>query len=249
MKKAGKQIAIDPMQLKTLTDQISKALSPQTKPMPMPMPPPAADSEKIDAAATLASNGAKAAPAPAAAGDGGNGGVAGAPPEAFQVIFLPDFEEQYAINNVNVLAKTKYKYTFRNGTDLETMAGAYDGTDVPIEILNTVGSLVKAFGAVAQTRLNPSGAAGAAALTLQANQQAADYYVRIEQAIEPGVYRVQKSWERAAAAPLDGVTPEQACGLFADVGLPILETTSVITADQYNTFNPPPAKPANVTSK
>jgi len=71
----------------------------------------------------------------------------------FQVVFLPDFEEQYAIRNVNVTAKTKYRYTFRNGTDLVTVSGSYDSTAVPIAIVETVGALITAVGEVAKTRL------------------------------------------------------------------------------------------------
>ncbi len=190
------------------------------------------------AAAAFAANAPPPAPAP---GGGNPPPPADGATTAFQCIFLPDFEEQYAIRNVNVLAKTKYKYTFNNGTDLVTMAGSYDGTDVPVQIVATVGRLVQAVGAVATERLNDLPVKAAGAMLYDTSAKAApDFYVRTEQVIEPGVYRVQKSWERAAAAPVEGLSAEQACGLFADVGLTVVETVSVVTAAQHDQAVLPP---------
>src|SRR5262249_61258927 len=119
--------------------------------------------------------------------------------------------------------------TSRTAPDLEPMAGSYTATDVPGKIVETGGRLARAVGEVARPRLTdlPIGAARAALLDLTA-QPAADFYVRVERAIEPGVYRVQKSWEVAAAAPLDGLPPEQVCGLFAAAGLAAVGAVSVV---------------------
>jgi hypothetical protein len=151
------------------------------------------------------------------------------------VIFLPDFEEQYAIKNCNFLAKTHYKYTFRNGTTLVSMAGVYDSTDVPIQIVETIKALVTAAGEVAKTRLGAFPVtpktgflAGAPAATT------ADYFLRFEQAIEPGVYRVQKSWEEVAVAEHDGLPQGDICGLFAAIGLRVHESVSVITGKEHD---------------
>jgi hypothetical protein len=159
-----------------------------------------------------------AAPAPAA-------------PDVFQVAFLPDFEEQYAIHNCNFLAVTKYKYTFCNGTELVSMAGSYDSTDVPVKIIETVGKLVEAAGAIAKAKL---GGAAKSELGYAEGGATARFWIRTEQSIEPGIYRIQKSWERAAAVTAAPVHPEQVPGLFSDVGLPLVTSVSVIGKDQHD---------------
>jgi len=67
----------------------------------------------------------------------------------------------------------------------------------------------------------------------------------MEQSIEPGIYRVQKSWERAAGTTLTGLPEEQLCGLLSDVGLPLVGSIAVIDADTHKkeTEPPPPAPP------
>ena len=73
---------------------------------------------------------------------------------------LPDFEEQYAIRNKNFLAKTQYKYTFAHGTELDAMSGSYSAVDVPVKILETVGNLITAAGAVATKGISAAGSRG-----------------------------------------------------------------------------------------
>lgn len=165
-------------------------------------------------------------------------------PGPFQVIFLPDFEEQYAIRNINIMAKTKYRYTFRNGTDLETVSGSYNATDVPLKIVETVGTLITALGEVAKTRMGaiPGGAAAKASLTVSGLVET-PFYIRIDQSIEPGVYRVQKSWERVAGTPLTGLPMDQLCGLFSDVGLPVTPSVSVIDAATHKAETEKPSVP------
>lgn len=186
----------------------------------------------------LLRSGEAAARAKAATAEGGEAGAEGGagdttPP--FQVAYLPDFEEQYAIKNCNFLAKTKYQYRFRNGTELQSAAGAYDATDLPVKVIETVGALVNAAASVAKTRINPGGAA-ALGLTSDTGVQA-DFYIKVELAIEPGVYRVQKSWERAAATAA-GLSADQVGGLFGDIGLPLVASQAVITASDYAAEHP-----------
>jgi hypothetical protein len=152
--------------------------------------------------------------------------------EAFQVAFLPDFEEQYAIHNCNFLAVTKYKYTFRNGTELVSMAGSYDATDVPVKILETVGKLVEAAGAIGKAKLGGGVAKADLALTT-AGGGTANFWIRTERAIEPGLYRIQKSWERIRGTKVEEIQPDHACGLLSDVGLPIVTSVSVIDKLQH----------------
>ncbi|HLJ97543.1 MAG TPA: hypothetical protein VKU02_30565 [Gemmataceae bacterium] len=160
----------------------------------------------------------------------------------YQVVFLPDFEEQYAIRNINFAAKTKYHYTFRNGTDLETVSGGFDSTDVPVAIVQTVGALLTAVSQITPSPAKtPTKGGGLAALGLdQTHLVDAPYYVRTNLAIEPGVYRVQKSWERAAAAHTEGMAGDQLCGLFGDVGLQLVESVSVIDAKTHTTLTQKP---------
>ncbi len=158
----------------------------------------------------------------------------------FQVVFLPDFEEQYAIRNINVLAKTKYRYTFRNGTDLETVATSYNATDVPVAIVNTVGALLTALGTATKPGLPTAKAPTGAKESLDVGSVTdAPFYIRQEKSIEPGVYRVQKSWERAAAAPLAELPADELCGLFSSVGLPLVDSVAVIDAAAHTAETTP----------
>jgi hypothetical protein len=226
-KGSAKQLALSAADLADAYQMVLAAVTakPGAKPPAVALP--------FGAAATLDTKPQANAPKAPAAAPGSPPPADGTPGGDFQVIFLPDFEEQYAINNVNVLAKTKYKYTFRNGTELESMAGSYNATDVPVKIVETVGRLVQAVGEVAKTRLTDLPVGARAMIDMTAKPTAA-FYLRVEQGIEPGVYRVQKSWERAAAEPLDGLAPDQVCGLFAEIGLPINETVSVITGTEHD---------------
>jgi len=153
---------------------------------------------------------------------------------AIQVAFLPDFEEQYVIRNKNFLAKTKYQYDFRNGMQLAGFAGSYNATDVPVKILETVGNLVTAAGKVAETALGqPIPGVGIEKFTVGDDGRVTrdPFFIKIERAIEPGFYQVQKSWERARATP--EMPLDEVCGLFSSVGLDLVETTSVLTREQY----------------
>jgi hypothetical protein len=183
------------------------------------------------------------------------------PADAIQVLFLPDFEEQYAIYNKNCQAKTKYKYTFNNGTELVSMAGSYNSTDVPVMLVETVGQLLQAAGQIAMTAVQPASALTHAAAPSGRHNFAADgtkdltnanpimYYLKIEQVLEPGIYRVQKSWEQVAHTPVGGLSPPQFACLFADIGLEIREVTSIITSTQHDKETAPPTTATTPPSK
>jgi hypothetical protein len=51
--------------------------------------------------------------------------------------------------------------------------------------------------------------------------------------IEPGVYRLQKSWERVAAQAAGPLGPGDSPGLLAELGLTIREVSSVITVQDH----------------
>lgn len=150
--------------------------------------------------------------------------------DAFQVAFLPDFEEQYAIQHYNCLAKAKYQMKFNHGTSLAGFAGSYDSTDVPVKILQTVGTLISEAGNVAKAAIDKTPSSTARSLSAA---PVADFYLKIEHVIEPGFYRLQKSWERAACESTEGYEPQQYCGLFADIGLALIESRSVMTKKEF----------------
>jgi hypothetical protein len=243
----GKALEKGYLEGKGLTDKLPQTLDDLVNQIQMKIhasgaPPAPKTGAGVGALVTVAKSAAVNPAAQSLPGPSGDGTPDAGP---FQVVFLPDFEEQYAIRNINVTAKTKYHYTFRNGTDLETVSGTYNAAEVPVKIVETVGALITAVGEVAKTRLQ-SLPAGGARLAVEVGPQVpdADFYLRREQSIEPGVYRVQKSWERAAAVPLEGLPCDQLCGLLSDVGLPVVDSVAVIDAATHKAETEPAAKQA-----
>lgn len=180
-------------------------------------------------------------PANGADGDKTKASTSAPEPDAIQVVFLPDFEEQYAIRNKNILAKTKYQYIFRNGTELASISGSYNSTDVPVAIVETVGSLIKAAGEVAKTAIgNPAALAGAKSSLTGRDETIEQFYIKSEYFIEPGIYRLQKSWEEAAGAAVADLDPDERAGLFSRLGLDVAPVASVLTPGQYEAETKPP---------
>jgi len=152
----------------------------------------------------------------------------------FDVVDLPDFEEQYAINNVNVVAHTQYGYQFTDGCKLAMASGSYNSTQVPVAILNTVGNLISALGEVRSRALGGAGGGGGGAPAMIDTTDPSILYIRRETYIEPGLYRVQKSWERVAGEAGAGVEPDKCLGLLTELGLSVGHCTTVLTAAQYD---------------
>jgi hypothetical protein len=151
----------------------------------------------------------------------------------FVVVNLPDFEEQYAIKNCNFAAKTVYQYSFADGSKLSAAGGAYDATDVPVKLLNTVQNLIGAAAAIrsAATKNSLTGdtTGGKAKLTLDKDDTSVVYLV-IQQHIEPGLYRLQKSWERVAAQAEPGMAPDRCLGVISELGFSVCASTRILTA-------------------
>src|SRR4029450_1925794 len=61
-----------------------------------------------------------------------------------QVVMLPDFEEQYAIRNRNVAAKSTYDLHFTDGWQLDSVNGTWNSTELPIRILESITKVIKA---------------------------------------------------------------------------------------------------------
>jgi hypothetical protein len=150
-----------------------------------------------------------------------------------QVVFLPDFEEQYAVKNTNVLAQAKYEYSFANGCTLAEAGGSYNATVVPVAILQTIQKAIGAAGELQKQALEslpiPAPPQGPRAEV----DPSKIYYVVRQTFIEPGVYRLQKSWEVQAAEAEGHVEPCRAGGLLTEMGLPVEECALVLTREQY----------------
>jgi hypothetical protein len=155
----------------------------------------------------------------------------------FQVVFLPDFEEQFAIRNVNFLAKSDYTYHFSDGWSLDNVSGTYNATDVPVQILKTLGNIINQASAyeVESIKARMKTAATKEEGTKDATpvNEEVRFDIQRVRRIEPGVYRIQKSWERVAAAPpTHAITPDLASSLLSDLGLPVVETVQVVKTNQ-----------------
>jgi hypothetical protein len=104
---------------------------------------------------------------------------------------------------------------------------------VPVKVIETVGALIQAAGAVAKQQIKPDAAiSGAPSLLSAVDGNPIRHYLKIQNVIEPGVYRLQKSWERAAATPTDGLGMDEVHGMFSDIGLEVIEVRSILDATQ-----------------
>lgn len=139
-----------------------------------------------------------------------------------QVVFLPDFEEQYAVHNNNIIAKSDYKLRFKDGWQLQGVSGDFDSTTVALELLNTIDSAINAARNIARGSLGLSPAAAPsgrekASVLLKNTKEPVLEMVRTTY-IKPGLYRINKPWEMGA-----GLKP-QGTGLLAKMGLKMIHT-------------------------
>lgn len=158
---------------------------------------------------------------------------------AIDVVFLPDFDEQYAVHNKNILSKSSYGMTFRDGWQLVGLNGDFDSTPVAIALLQTIDSAIDTAKTVATTGLDTAAKLAAArkkaedlvsAAARDENGAVVQAYVvlevRREKVIRPGLYRINKPWEMGEDAGLP-----TGSGLLAKLGLPIEEEASVVRAE------------------
>jgi hypothetical protein len=147
----------------------------------------------------------------------------------FAVVNLPDFEEMYAIQNTNIAAKTKYAYGFADGSKLAWAEGNYNATEVPVKFLNTVQNLIGAISSVRLHALKALTGGGVGGKFQLDTTDTTLLYIVIEQKIEPGLYRLQKSWGRAASAADAGLAPDQCLGLITELGFSVRTSTRILT--------------------
>ena len=136
-------------------------------------------------------------------------------------------------------ANSKYGYTFRDGASLAVATGNYNSTVVPVEFLNSVQNLIQQVAAVRARSIKERLPAGADARSGFAPEPSNVFYVRTSQFIEPGLYRLQKSWEQPPADP--GLAPDRCVGLLTDLGFAVSESHRVLTEGEYREYVQNPA--------
>lgn len=210
----------------------SSAGSPFDKSAPTVVPPGGGNSAAQTAAALVQAQGQNQANA-AQGGD--------SPPPAsadhIQVIFLPDFEEQLAISHRNFAAYNKYELHFNDGWQLDGYSANFNATQVPVAILQTIQNIIGAVTSFesaaikAQPAPAPKGAPDQAFdVAIKTAPTTNEFWFTMKKItqIDPGIYRVQKSWEKVTV-PDSSIAPSVASGLLSDLGVPLVETIQVIS--------------------
>jgi hypothetical protein len=160
-----------------------------------------------------------------------------------QVVFLPDMEEQYAVHNINVMAKSDYRLAFKDGWQLQGVSGSFDSTTVAVELLKTIDAAINAAKSVALGGIGGGGGGGAssseqgrlAALQRRGNpllERVTRTYVK------PGMYRINKPWEMGEGC-------EAGAGFLVKLGLKTVTTVEWREPRQITRPEPPPVPTCN----
>lgn len=147
----------------------------------------------------------------------------GAVASAIQIVYLPDFEEQLAINHKNRLSSSKFALNFKNGTELSNVAGSFNSAEVPIKIAQTISTAIESAAAVASKALTTLPVSLEGALEKREVRQNSDsplVLVAKTTFIEPGIYRLQKQSEM-------NVDASKGQGFLTELGLPMQTDTQV----------------------
>lgn len=141
---------------------------------------------------------------------------------AIEVVMLPDFEHQMAIQDRNFAAKSKFSLDFEQGWQLKSVKGRFDSTDVPVRALQVLANAIGARADVKAEELQAAGRANQGAgsqdaapqpiETKRAGEVMRGVLVR-RQFIPPGMYRMMKAKE----IPPNCQSP---CGYLSELGLP-----------------------------
>ena len=141
-------------------------------------------------------------------------------PESFQVVHLPDFEEQMRIKHKNCLAYSKIDLHFADGWQLREAGGSFDSTEVAARVLQSLSSAISAATEVQTASLKklpvaPAGSPSSADMLASArDRDEVVVLVKESQYIVPGIYRLQKSWEMAS----ESHNPRS---MLTNLGLPV----------------------------
>jgi len=149
----------------------------------------------------------------------------------FEIVYLPDLDEQYVIKSKNHLAKTAIGLSFQDGSQLNQVQGEHDSTTLAVSLLEQVDKAIGAAQGVAQKQIErqtkideartkaaqgPDVAQSFAAVDSVASE-GHPIYQKIERVyIKAGLYRLNKPWEIEGPA----VEPTAGVGFLAKLGLP-----------------------------
>jgi hypothetical protein len=156
------------------------------------------------------------------------------------VVFLPDLDEQYAVQSKNFLSKSTFGLVFKNGWELTDVSAEHDSTPVAIELLNTISKAVDAAKTIAGAGLGAPAAVPGVAADVAAETRATTgrpgetvrlYYLTLTTYLKPGLYRINKPWEVEGRA-----SPPVGCGLLAQLGL------TTVTEVQLNLLTKSPTR-------
>jgi hypothetical protein len=145
--------------------------------------------------------------------------------DTFQIVHLPDFEEQMAVKHHNFLASGKFELKFLDGWQLKSAGGSFDSTEVPVEILKSLQNAITAAADIEekriQLRMKGSSADFSSRVPSKAQQRAHRILVTRTYYIDAGMYRWTKESER------HGCEGDMGWGILADMGIPVLEDVKV----------------------
>lgn len=148
-----------------------------------------------------------------------------------EIIYLPDFDEQYAMQGRNCFSKQTYGVRFEEGWKLTGVNVETDSTPTPIEFLNLINKAIQAARNLGVTSIDPNasplpltGVSDAANIAAEVTHQNADkeglvlYEFVTETHIKPGIYRINKPWETGGMTNVE-------TGLLGQLGLPTIVRT------------------------
>ncbi len=145
-----------------------------------------------------------------------------APPDAFQVVQLPDFEEQMAIEDRNFAAYSKYDLQFADGWQLRSVNSNVDATETAVRAFQSISNAIGVAASLEAEELNtlpltPEEIARQGADPRSGLPGENPKVVRVvKRLIPPGLYRLNKTSEIHPHAA-DAVN----FGLLGDLGFPI----------------------------
>lgn len=142
------------------------------------------------------------------------------------IIYLPDFEECYAVRCKNAMAKSAYKLNFRDGWELTDVSGEFNSTTLAIEVLNAIDNAITAAQDIETAEIDrqkeiadaaaksppPSGAKNLDEAETLRFQEITRIYIK------PGVYRINKPWEIEG-----GLQAQHGQGLLSSLGLSLIQ--------------------------
>lgn len=141
--------------------------------------------------------------------------------------YLPDFDEQYAIKSRNIIAKTDFRLDFGEGSELLGVSAEHDTTALALAVLRTIDKVINSEKDIQEAKIDR-------AVAIQGEKKGAEfadkdrgveYYFLVETTyIKPGMYRLNKPWECAAATT-------GGCGLLTKLGLPTVVTVEMKKAE------------------